>query len=385
MNSKYKIIFISYIPLTQKLEDDFYVQYLLDKGFKVNFWDITDIYYKNIRFSGELERDYIEKIRSFGELKQKIREEDVSRVVFIPFPPLTGNTIRLYRLLTKHNCRLYFLGRGVLPEHSSDKSFHQKAIGRINLFLRDPKKFYIALLHRFAGFLKLVRYIKEYDMVFVAGSSAERIYQGALKLVPVNHFDYDNYLSTKDSSGRLVEGKYCVYLDMNYMRCSNLEMLGLRGINADIFCEKMNGFFDAVERKFDVNVIIAAHPLAEYCNDEFCGRKIIKNGTNQLVKDCDFVISHFSTSLSYAILYEKPVMICYTSEMKLTHGFKFMSKFAEVLDCSIYDIDKIEVENDLIYKRVNQHRYRSYKYNYLTMPGSESIHTRDIFVEHLSL
>ena len=73
----------------------------------------------------------------------------------------------------------------------------------------------------------------------------------------------------------------------------------------------MNALFDLIETEMKIKVIIAAHPRSDYTEhkDVYGNRDIIYNKTCQLVKDSEFVIYHFSNSLSYVSLYKKPMLI----------------------------------------------------------------------------
>ena len=70
------------------------------------------------------------------------------------------------------------------------------------------------------------------------------------------------------------------------------------------FCK----FFDYIEHKFHVRIIIAAHPKSNYDakSDYYQGRTIIKGDTARLVKDSSFVIASQSTAINLAILFNKP-------------------------------------------------------------------------------
>ena len=99
---------------------------------------------------------------------------------------------------------------------------------------------------------------------------------------------------------------YCIWFLMKLPYLSN---------SAAYFSEMM-ALFDLIEREYEIDVVIAAHPCAEYIGNEFGCRKILHNMSHSLVRDCDFVISHHSNSIAYAVMYHKPVLFCFTNEMK---------------------------------------------------------------------
>lgn len=82
-------------------------------------------------------------------------------------------------------------------------------------------------------------------------------------------------------------------------------------VTAERYYPLLNNFFDRVEKALDVEVIIAAHPKSWYDKlpDYFNGRRVVKGDTCQLVRGCKAVIAHSSTSVNFAVLYYKPVIL----------------------------------------------------------------------------
>ena len=39
-----KVVFLRYIPLTQKIEHDFYIRELVDNGISVEYWDLSQMF-----------------------------------------------------------------------------------------------------------------------------------------------------------------------------------------------------------------------------------------------------------------------------------------------------------------------------------------------------
>ena len=68
-------------------------------------------------------------------------------------------------------------------------------------------------------------------------------------------------------------------------------------------------------------MIIAAHPRSEYekIGNMFNDRIFIRDKTVNLVKFSNFVIAHSSTSISYAILYEKYVNIIFSGDFSMRY------------------------------------------------------------------
>ena len=87
-----------------------------------------------------------------------------------------------------------------------------------------------------------------------------------------------------------------------------------RGEKPEVTAEKyypaMNNLFSYLEKKFNIEVIIASHPRADYSsrNNFFGDREIIKSDSMKLVENSISVLTHYSSSISYAIIYNKPII-----------------------------------------------------------------------------
>jgi hypothetical protein len=118
---------------------------------------------------------------------------------------------------------------------------------------------------------------------------------------------------------------------------------------------------------------------------EFGDREIIKGKTNQLVKDCRFAIAHFSTSISFAVLYKKPIIFAYTSEMKEMFYFQTIKHLAALLGSRMVNSDAIQGDDERGISRPDPPRYEEYKYKYLTSKSTENELSARVFIQHMTL
>lgn len=92
------------------------------------------------------------------------------------------------------------------------------------------------------------------------------------------------------------------------------------------------------------------------------------------MSNCDLVLVHFSTSINFAILNQKPLVF-------LT-GAELMKEVSKDINSSLVYIDN-EIVNTIDIS-VDANKYLSYKYKFMTSPESEKRTTIDIFVEFLN-
>ena len=227
--------------------------------------------------------------------------------------------------------------------------------------------------------LKKAAYVKNFDIVFAAGAKAASIHGTASALEKINYFDYDNYLALGGGTASVVPGRYAVFLDDNLIHDPDFKIIKSRTLEAERYCSLMNYFFERLEKKFNLAVVIAAHPKSDYRTNPFGGRQIFRNLTNELSKDCVFAVTHFSTSVTYPILYKKPVIFAYADEMKAFPYFAFIEAFAKALGREPVNIN--DPMQDM--QPVDESLYGAYRYEYLTSPETEHQVSSDIVVRYL--
>lgn len=379
---KPKIIYLCYLPLIQKREHDFYMNELIQAGIFVEYWDLTKIFFPNVKFTVEVERNYIKRFHNYAEFEDTILAQDIRKCFFIVMINFNGMVIKLYRILSKYNCYLIFFARSGLPSFSANESLLLKVVRNYRNYLRIDKIKQI-FFNVIAKISQQMGLIKNYDLVFAAGSVEESRHRGLSKVIPINHFDYDNYLCVKNNPNRIINTDYCVFLDDNLVYDTDFKILNIKTVEPTSYFTSMRTFFDRVEKYFNLKVVIAAHPKAQYQGSEFGNREILKGKTNELVKDCHFAVAHYSTSVSYPVIFKKPIIFIYTSDMKQKSYFlKEIINFAKVLNQPLLNIDSVHT-GEFALKEVDIDKYEEYKFKHITSLKSESECSRDIFLKFI--
>lgn len=366
----------------EKREKDFFIKEADDAGFSVEYWDLTKIYFPDEAFVGEVERRYVRKIENYAELKKMLSAQDIKRCFFVVMVTLDGRVIKLHRLLTKNNCYLIFFARTGLPLDYTNESLLKKLLKYYRKYL-NIDKIKQTYLYQLAKFYQRTGLIKNYDFVFAAGVADASQYNGRSRVVALNHPDYDNYLGVKNKADRIIKSEYCVFLDDNLVYDTDYKIFNMQIEPASYF-KSLCSFFDRLEKRHHLKVVIAAHYKAEYQGPEFGDREIIKGKTNELAKDCRFAIAHYSTSISFAVLYEKPLLFIYTSEMKEMFYFQVIKQFASVLGGTILNIDDIHGNEGLHINPPNRLQYNDYKYKHLTSRSTENKLSAGVFIQYMN-
>ncbi len=383
-----KIIYIRYNALTQKVYNDFYFNEVESIGLKVEYWDVSSLFFKTI--PGVEDSSYLTKkikFNTYKEIEEQLKSErSLDKCLFISIMSFDQLIIKLYKLLTKYNCNLGVFGRNVLPFGANT-----------NMSIIDYlKKINIKRISNFIKFQLLLKYlkngkIKKYDYVFLAGNygwrGIGRINQTDINnsiKININSDDYDacTMLSNKIDS----TNKYILFLDEYLPLHPDTILLGIKTIKPNDYYPELNKYFDFVEKKYGLPIIIAAHPKAlKYHNKNyFNGRQVLFNQTAALTKDALFVIAHDSTSVNYPIYFNKIIHFITSNNIMndITEVHWNTLNFAKYLGCNYQYFDNY---NDMfnIVEELPIRNYEQFKLDFHTSPQTENKKTVEIFLNFL--
>lgn len=253
------------------------------------------------------------------------------------------------------------------------------------LLCQPLKLFGTVKKYLFNRLVKAISLIKFPDWIFFAGKSAAWKEHKGTKLIPINFCDFERYRDMRDAEKPLLSTPYALFLDIYLPFQSDLKIVGWETISPQPYLESLNRFFTFVENHFDVQIVIAGHPKSSYPKETFQGRLIIKDKMPQLIRHSSFVLSHHSTSISYAVMDFKPIIFFYTEEMARVYKntvVSYINDFAQYLHCPSYNIDREPV--DLIsIPKVNEKAYKSYIYDFLTSRECEEKNNTEIVMKEI--
>jgi hypothetical protein len=376
-----KVIYVSSGRLTDKVATDWHIDYLIERGAQVEYWDIVALVREEHVERGARNPQWLRVFRSFNEFEARLLQPENRDALYIMLMSYGGRLTRVFRLLSKHNCRMVRFASGALP---LDPVYKWR---KIVAWLRTPGDCAKEIASRLkATALRRLKLVKPFAITFAAGDLAKNG-NDADRVVPINFFDYDSYVKAKSSRGcRIVTGRYAVFLDCYLPYHSDLAFVGYQPIDAGSYYRSLNRFFGLLERAYGVRVVIAAHPRAAYESATFEGRPVHRLVTAELVRDAEFVLSHTSTAMSFAVLNAKPLIFIYTDGMAATYErslIRQMHCYADCLDAPVYNIDEISDGHAVAVERVNLACYERYKYDFLTSRQSENASTQEIFWQEI--
>jgi hypothetical protein len=212
------------------------------------------------------------------------------------------------------------------------------------------------------------------------------------RLVGVNHkvfghsWDYDLYLANQDQS----ESKpcpYAVFLDEDMVYHSDYEHASLKPPATEgPYYSSMTRFFNEFERVAGIPIKVAAHPRSRYdLRPELWGMRSLEYGnTAQLVRDASIVLCHQSTSVSFAVLWKKPLIYLTTNEIDSSFLGPRIPLCSRLLEAPLINVDNFNVIPSIeSLTMISEAAYAKYKEQYLKLPNTPEIPLWDIFTQYI--
>lgn len=385
-----KIIYIRYLPLTDKIVQDFYMHQIVEIGIAVEYWDISKLFFNFndslIENTGQIRDVLIRKFESYKMLEKELAANTAKDTLWIPIMTVEGRTYKLFKLFSKFNCKIGIFGRNTFPVSFENRNLidilKTLTLSKIKNKINFYKLKALFSSSKFDGFSVIFQGGK-YGINGI-GYVPPNIRNETI--VKINSDDYDRCLAN-NTDKLLFSFPYIVFLDEYLPFHPDLDICGLPHIDSRIYYTELNKFFDIVESTYKMPVIIASHPKAlKYRNyNYYSNRQVIFEKTNSLVKYCQFVIAHDSTSINYAIYYKKKITFIYSDQLKenLKSTYTNIINFAEQLKSQA-----INISSNCIYAKNMQGEsdidaYEKWIYAFQTWKSTNNIHTFDIIKEWL--
>lgn len=380
-----KLIILSWSNFDKRISEQFDLPYIIEKGANVEYWDVSEITIKGYKVK-EAEHPKglkIVKISDYKDFSRRVKDEGDS--IFLVYMNYCCQSFRCYRLLSKYNCRQIYCVNGVLPSASAMskyKQFFRKV--SFNSIRKVSCRLMCSLIEK--TFL-----IKAVDVMLKTCDNASN--KGGCKvnnhtrIIPFNSLDYQQTLMTKDENTQN-NRRYMVFLDQYLPFHPDNIMRGFT-YDADDYYKRMNALFERIEKKFSCEVIIAGHPAvvnrktySEYYNN----RKVEYDSTLKLIRGSLATIAHFSTAISFSVIYDKKIVFAFSEDMKIKSPVQYSTgkTMCEMLDGTfIYlsDNENYNLPSDL---RINQYAYEDYKKKFLVNKETNERRNGEILIKLLN-
>jgi hypothetical protein len=228
------------------------------------------------------------------------------------------------------------------------------------------------------------KYILIYDTFLLAGKKYELLYSKLVlgkKILKGSTNDFSQSLIDSNKSPKtLVESSnYAVFIDgAGPLFTSDSFLLKTKiYFSVENWYPSLSSFFDFVESKTNKRVHIAGHYKSKHpeVSPYFGNRNVFYDKTKELIKNCSFVITRNSTAISYAVIYNKPIIfICSNETICDLNQMVYINYLVNILNSKLINIDDYKTDlNFKEYLMINRSSYGNFKYNYLTSCDSQNL------------
>lgn len=348
-------------------------------GAKVEVWDLAPM----CQLPKTQQKDYKEiiiEVQNKNHLKKLIQTNQTA--LFVTAINFEKRFFYLFFYLARYKCKHAKIANGWIREYgiSTNKTL---------IFLRYFFKKHLLTLCSFFRLISLP------DTFFIAGNYWNKSLPNNPKIIPCNHLLYDEFLEVKNTLPLKNKAEYVLFLDEAHATHPDWELCNMIPLNGKItaqeYYQKMQKVFDLFEEKYQLPVVIAAHPKAQYTGDEFGvgafgKRKIIANQTMKLSFNAKAFIAHSSTSRLLAILQQKPIYLIRLSVFDTyLHPISTLIANDHLYFCQETGSVLVEEKNNYSFEAIqpNLDYYHKYLYTYYTSKETENTYTLDIIAQKL--
>jgi len=347
-----------------------------NEKWNIIFWNLLSIQNKNLNDKFTTKGHGIIKTKNFININDyfnllKQFEKLPSNFFYINLSILSFKCSIVDRILKIKGGKCVSFKMNEIPE---GKISFQKAILFI---LRSSYKFYFLKKIIVHPFLKLINFfnhsIKGKPKIYIVPN--QNAYQN-LKKKNKNHkiikaYSYDYELFIQNSKLNKNKKDYAVFIDMDKDNHFDYTLTYGREyyMTSKWYWEKMENFFSFIESNFKLKVIIAAHHRRSKYNLPL-KRKFIFNKTINLVKDCKLVITHDSTAINQAVLYEKPlILINFNAYKKMMRNYLGVLNFGKLTGSKVINLESFSFSKKSFnlknFLKINKKKYKKYKDKYI--------------------
>jgi hypothetical protein len=314
-------------------------------------------------YANQSENPAVKRFASLKEWRKEFKKISEDAIVFNHVRPINLKSTLICATLRRSRAKIIQFFLGAVP--FADVSFKPK-------FMEVPNSFKV-----WYHFLR--RKILFFSMpheVLVGGAEgcrlAKREFSSKVNLKIGSSFDFSN---SKTLDLRKVLGvSFGVYLDVGFpgFRGDSIMEGKKTTVDPDHWYVRLNSLFGIIEDSFGLSVHVLAHPKhwgRDY-SQFFGSRKVIGNQTASFVKGATLVVSLTSTSISYAVMFNKPIFLVTSDQIQNgpdQYNRSLIANISVETGARIFNIDREYTEQDLREAMVIDHaKYESYKRKYLT-------------------
>lgn len=215
-------------------------------------------------------------------------------------------------------------------------------------------RFYNGVLYRFPhNYIPIhkAKVVMAYSQESINFAKHASLWGRKTSFILANTIDYSECLKTKRASANIINKPYYVFID-EYLPFHPDGIKSGFKLDAEEYYKALRRLFFEIEKATGKEVIIAAHPKANYRGDKaWCyeGYKIYQFKTAELILYSDVVILDYAClARSMVVTYNKPAIYITTDGLENDDIYRLIHKEAKKKCVNIYNISKGEDRIKLI-------------------------------------
>jgi hypothetical protein len=141
---------------------------------------------------------------------------------------------------------------------------------------------------------------------------------GRAEVIPMLHLDVEVAQSAPEY--RAAQRPYAVFLDQMMVDHPELDLINQTSeVDTERYHPSLERCFRKIEDQTGLDVIVAPHPKATAQSNARIGRTVVGMTTASLVRNSSLVLCHYTTAVSFPVIFRKPVLFL-TSDMMETNS-----------------------------------------------------------------
>ena len=311
-----KFLYLVKRPLTQRDWMRYGIGFMVENGHSVTVLDLSDVIHPDLPndrddaiSDGKIDLIVIRDWNHFEAQQPLFRESDL--VIFLlQSYGLSRITYKPLKLIKKFGAPYLVFSPALYPGWQVQvgrQSFSQYLKDLWTRFRNiDPVN---SLLSRFPPALLGVPMADYMVKRSLNENSSNSLVGPHTKIIESHTDDYEIYLEEKKRNPKTMN--QAVFLDQFMPYHVDFLALNTEHIDAGAYYDSLRRLFGHIERELKLDVVIAAHPRADYHKRPglFGDRRVVSGKTARMVAESRLVLVHNSASVGLAIMFKKPVMV----------------------------------------------------------------------------
>ena len=222
------------------------------------------------------------------------------------------------------------------------------------------------------------------DIVIVTGKDPQNLegyLHSRIERIYSHGYDYNFFLEMKKKN--TIEKNYILYIDQNFISHADFFIKKRNPFVSKNFYSQLEKFLIDISKKNNCDFKIALHPKSILDKSNFKFRnKCYLNKTPELIQKSKYVICHYSTAVSFAILFKKPIISLTSIELDNVRAGAQIRSMSKILNTPLYVLEE-KNQNLKLKVRFDKIKYKNYLNQYIKHPKSNDINSWSTLIKRI--